>query len=312
MKKGLKTGLFIIVGIIVIIGGTLGYKVYSKYNKIKTNEVTLSDEEIGINEENKSEKHIFNFLFLGVDKEENATDTIMIATIDRDKGELKISSILRDLYIDMGEGNTPKINYAHQYGGPVNTVKVINETFNLDIRDYVMVNFEGLVNIVDAIGGIEIELKEGELSRINGPASVIAKKMNKKTPKTINSPGKYNLSGSQALSYARIRKIDSDFERTDRQRTVINEIMKKVKNMSLSELDKFTDIALENVETSFNFSEIMNVGQEALKLYNKKPKETKIPIEGTYEGHYWDNGAFYFTWDKEKNVEHLKKFIYEE
>lgn len=317
MKKGLNMALFIVIGIIVIIGGTLGYKVYSKYSKIKTNEVTLSDEELKVSNDIKvnNNNEIFNFLILAVDKYENATDVIMVATIDKKHDELKLTSVSRDLYVDNGAGNTPKLNYSYHYGGAVNTIKIINENLGLDIRDYVLLDFESVVEIIDAIGGIDLNLTYEEIHgpyALNERAKNLAKLINKNEPKQLEKEGMNHLNGIQAAGYARVRAIDDDFKRTDRQRKIINEVIKKTKAMSLSELDKFTDVVLKNVETSLNFNEIMNISKAVLELYNNPIKETNIPIKDSYESNYWDNGAFYFTWDKERNKDYLRKFIYED
>ncbi|WP_027631819.1 LCP family protein [Clostridium hydrogeniformans] len=317
MKKGIKRGILIIVGILVLTGGLLGYKVYSKYSKIKTNEITLSDEELKVSNDidNSSKEEILNFIILAVDKYENATDAIMVATIDKKHDELKLTSISRDLYVDTGEGNTPKLNYAYHYGGAVNTIKIVNENLGLDIRDYILLNFESVVEIIDTIGGIDLDLTYEEIHgsyALNERAKNLSKLINKEMPKPLDKEGVNHLNGIQAAGYARVRVIDDDFKRTNRQRKIINEIMKKTKKMNISELDKFTDVVFKNIETSFNFNKLINLSKEGLELYNKPIKDTNIPIKDTFEGHYWDNGAFYFTWDKGRNKEYIKKFIYED
>ncbi len=148
--------------------------------------------------------------------ERGRSDSIIILSIDYVHNKLKLSSVMRDTYVYVeGHGNT-KINHAYAYGGPVLAIKTLNSNFDLNIKDFVAVDFEGFKKIIDILGGVEIEIKDYELPTMETVG--------------IYEAGIYNLNGEQALAYSRIRKQGSgDYERTDRQRRVLEALFRKDK-----------------------------------------------------------------------------------
>lgn len=299
-RKKSKIIIISIVAILALIFLAGGYAVYSKLSKIKTTKIELPDEEIGIqkqeNEEVKNKKDVTSILLLGLDREEHATDVNMVLTLDDDNKEIRLLSILRDSYIYYGEDKTNKLNYAINYGGVTNSIKTVNENYGTEIRDYILIDFDGVMNLVDAMGGVNVNLTSEEIPYIS--------------PNKNLKSGNNVLSGKQALSYSRIRRIGTDFQRTQRQRNVINAMYSKVKSLSLGEMNKLLDVALNNVETSLSYGEILSLGQKIISYGGKEIKQGRVPIDGTWHDDYKE--LYYLMWDKEPNLKYVREFIYGE
>lgn len=297
MNKKLKITLITLIIVICTMGVVIGGFIYNKLSKINTNSINVKDSEIGIDfetKENEKKKDVTSIALLGLDKEENATDVNMILTLDDDNREMRLLSILRDSYIYYGSDKINKLNYAIHYGGPINTIKVINQTYNTAVRDYILIDFNGISNIIDALGGIPMYLEPEEIK-------MMVSNRNLKIGNNI-------INGEEALSYIRIRRIDSDFKRTQRQRNVIQAIYNKMKSMSLGQANKFIDVALKNVETSLSYTEILSLGQKILSYGGNPLKEGRIPLDGTWK--QGEESIYYMKWDKESNLKYVHEFIY--
>ncbi|MBQ6369640.1 MAG: LCP family protein [Parasporobacterium sp.] len=215
----------------------------------------------GLNTSNKepAELNGYNFVLFGLSGEnsgdDNRSDTIMIVTVDQDRKEIKLTSILRDTKAAI-EGHEPqKINAAYKYGGADLALKTINQNFSLDLKEYVTVDFTTLEDVIDILGGIEIELTEDEVYFINSYAS---------EPVT---EGLNTLNGEQALLYSRIRKIDSDKIRAGRQQKVIREILAKLKGSNFLQWLQVLFKVLETSEISMSVLDIIKVISLPLSSY---------------------------------------------
>lgn len=176
---------------------------------------------------------------------ESHSDSIMIVYVNHDAGTVKVASVYRDCMVHIEGRGYEKITHAHYFGGPELAVSTINENFDLNIEDYVTVNFYNVTELVDLIGGVEIELSEKELA-------VVQPMEDQKT-----ESGKYLLDGAQALTFSRIRKIDNDLKRTERQREVLFQIFEKAKAMSYGEKLELVEEMLDEINTSYNQDEIL-------------------------------------------------------
>jgi LCP family protein required for cell wall assembly len=170
----------------------------------------------------------------GVDNRSNGnfksgnSDTMILASINNKTGEIKMCSVYRDSYLDTGENAFAKANAAYEKGGPEQAVNMLNKNLDLNITDYVAVDFNAMVEVVDLLGGVEIDVNEEEALYVNGYGEEVTK-VTGKTTKEIE-PGLQTLDGVQATSYARILKGDGwDFKRTERQRLVLTKMFEKVK-----------------------------------------------------------------------------------
>ena len=251
-----------------------------------------------------------NVLVLGVDTEDNGaqrSDTMMIASIDR--GALKLTSIQRDMLVDIdGHGNA-KINAAYAYGGPELAVKTVNEAFDMNIMRYVVVDFTLLVKLVDALDGIHVDITETEMQHINSNVLYSARVFRPLgyTATELKEYGEdVRLDGLQALGYARIRKIDSDFARTGRQRTVIDAMLRKLKGNLWNPVmvARFVLTGLEGIETNLSPVELISLGEKA--MMSGGIDQLRLPLDGTFS----DNGSSLKVTDRNRNISRLREFVY--
>ena len=196
---------------------------------------------------------------LGRDKESKTrSDTIIIASINQETKEVKLVSVYRDTFLNLGNDTYTKCNAAYQKGGPEQAMQMLNTNLDMDIKDFVTVGFKGLKDVVDALGGVEIEITKGEISHLNNYQYSMAEDMKiEYTP--VKEPGVQPLNGLQAVAYCRIRQIGNDFQRTERQRTVLTQISEKAKTMSASQLTTIAESAFEEVYTSLELKEILEL-----------------------------------------------------
>lgn len=173
------------------------------------------------------------------------SDSIMLVHVDHDAKTVKVASIYRDCMVHIEGRGFEKITHAHYFGGPELAVSTINENFELNIENFVTVNFMNVTKLVDLIGGVEIELSEKELA-------VVQPSEEQKT-----ESGKYLLNGAQALIFSRIRKIDTDYKRTERQREVLFEIFTKAKTMSYIEKIKLVEEMIGDINTNYSKDKIL-------------------------------------------------------
>lgn len=244
MKKFFKV-LSIILIILLLIVGIVAVFVVNKLNKI--NYVEISKEEIEVNtgvEENLSGYR--NIALFGIDTRDDTyegsrSDCIMIASINHDTKEIKIVSVYRDTYLNIPGRGLDKVNHAYSYGGPALSMSTLNTNLDLDITEFATVNFTATKDIINAIGGVTLTVTDAEAKSI---------------PR-ISSGGTYLLDGEQALAYGRIRKIDSDYKRTERMRTVVMAVFEKAKTMSITELNKLANQLLPEIYTNISATEIL-------------------------------------------------------
>ncbi|MBM7583383.1 LCP family protein required for cell wall assembly [Caldicoprobacter guelmensis] len=277
----------------------------------------LTPEDLGISETapKASETGVINILLFGLDTREkdqiSRSDTIMIATIDKKNQVIKLTSLMRDMYLPIPGKSKNRINTAYIFGGPALAIKTVNTNFDLDIRYYVTVDFFGLEKIIDQVGGIPIDVKKQEIPYINSCiAELNSLNKNTKPVPMLTQPGLQTLNGRQAVAYARVRKVgNADFERTERQRRVLIELFKKAKNLSPLKLPGLISATLPYVETNLPKTEILSLGISVLGFKNKDILQYRIPADGTFKSQYIDGMAVLVP-DLEKNKALLHDFIY--
>ena len=264
-----------------------------------------------------NKKGITNILLLGSDAREgekkSRTDTMMIFTIDTVHNSLKLTSLARDTYVNVpGHGNT-KLTHAYYLGGVELLTKTIEENFGIDIHNYTLVNFESFMYIIDAIGGVTVNIKDSELTELNKfiPETYYWYKDKSQPMQLIDSPGEQLLNGYQALSFARIRKNDSAFERDRRQRDVIQAMFSGVKAMSKWQYPKLLNAVLPYIKTNMKTTQIVSLGMSVIRMGNLDIKQFEFPITDSpysLEGKYLNAGwVIRFTDD---SVKILQDFIF--
>ena len=240
---------------------------------------------------------VLNILLFGLDRrsknEASRSDTIIIASIDTKNKTVKLSSIMRDLYLAIPGKSDNRINAAYAFGGPELAIRTVNKNFNMDITRYVTVDFFGLPDIVDKIGGVDINVNKDEISLLN-----------------ITKPGLQHLNGTQALAYARIRYVgNNDFERTERQRTVLTALFDKAKSQGISKVAALAAVVIPYIETNISKSEMMDFGIKVMGFGKTNLQQLRIPADGTYKNKTI-NGMQVLVPDLQKNTDLLHKFIF--
>lgn len=277
-----------------------------------------------------SDENVINILIVGNDYREEKyydaaglTDTMIIATMDKKHKNLKLTSLMRDMLVDIPDHGSNKLNAANSFGGIELLYKTIAQNFNIELDGYVEVGFDAFEKIVNAVGGVEVELTESEASYLN-TTNYISKKRFRNVV-----VGKQKLNGNQALGYCRIRKsgvttvtgLIDDYGRTWRQRTIISGVFNKIKSLSLPEcLDLANDI-LGEVTTDLTNDAIISYMKDVIFMGTTEVSQLQIPISGyfrsSYDGEYSVGSVLILTDGSSSernlscNAEALNKFIFE-
>lgn len=248
-RKGLKTfGIIVLVLIIIlvlIIGSTFWF-VNSKLSKMQ--KVDIDENNLNVSAQAEEQLADYrNIAIFGIDSREdtyskgNRSDCIIIASINNKTKEVKLVSVYRDTYVQIEGHGLDKITHAYSYGEAPLAIKTLNTNLDLNIKEFVTVNFDAVKEIVDDIGGISMNITSEEVPHITG----------------ITKAGTYNLTGEQALAYARIRyATGGDYKRTERMRDVLTAVVNKVKTFNISQLNTLVDQVLPRVYTNITASDI--------------------------------------------------------
>ena len=267
MNKGLKIFLIILLILFIIVAG-LGVAGYTFVNgKIgKMQKENIDTTAVGISEETKQElKGYRNIALLGIDSRAddyglgNRSDCMMIASINQETNEIKLISVYRDTYVYVMENGTKrldKITHAYSYGGAQNTLKSLNEAMDLNITEFVTVNFDAVIAAVDSLGGVYIDIDESEIKYVNDYIDATSESSGVKSSHITHS-GRQKLDGVQAVSYTRVRyTAGGDYKRTERMRTVVEAMLSKAKTLNVGQLNSFADTILPKIRTNISTSEI--------------------------------------------------------
>ena len=327
-RRRRRTMLF--VAEIIVLAVMLGF-LYTVLKTEKVDKIKIDEESIVMDmnenvETNENMKGYRNIALFGVDSREGAlgkgtrSDTIIIASINQDSGDVKLLSVFRDTYLNLGNDSYNKCNAAYAKGGPEQAITMLNRNLDMNITDYITVGFDGLIEVIDALGGVEINVTEAEISHLNNyQISMVGKTTDGKnftaeagkdyTP--VTSAGLQTLNGLQATAYCRIRYIGNDFQRAQRQRDVITAISEKAKKANISKLNDVVNGVMDNVSTSLDVSEILGVlkdiGNYSVVANDGFPFE-KYRATGTVGS----KGSCVIPQDLKKNVEELHAFLFNE
>lgn len=235
------------------------------------------------------------------------SDSIMVASINKKTHDVNIISIYRDTYVKIKDHGYTKVNHAYAYGGPDLAVNTLNRNFDLNIKDFVTINFSALSNVVDALGGIELDITKEERKWVNAYAKDVAKINGEKYTK-IKKPGKQTVTGVQATAYCRVRKTKGgDYTRAGRQRTVLNAIFDKVKHSNPVKLIDIMNEMLPQIYTSLDTSEMLDLAKY-MPFYEITGQEG-FPYE--QESHRASDGIYYdFPVTLHENVVELHEKLF--
>ena len=267
MKTFGKVIIIIVLILIILLGIGAGIGVWYINDKLgKVNYVEISSNEIevtdGIEEKMNGYRTIAIF---GVDSRNSElvkgtrSDCIILATIDEKSKEVKLTSVYRDTYLELTGRSLDKITHAYAYGGAGLAISSLNTNLDLNIKEFVTVNFESVVDIVNAVGGISINVTSDELKYINGYIDEINRVTNNNASH-ITKTGIQTLNGVQSLAYGRIRyTAGGDYKRTERMRDIMMAVVNKAKKMNVGQLNKLADTLLPKIYTNINSGEIISL-----------------------------------------------------
>ena len=259
---------------------------------------------------------MFQLLLIGTDtyspKSRGRSDVIMLAQLDPKSKTIKLVSFLRDMYVKIpGKGST-RINAAYAYGGAELLLKTLDANFGIEPDAYISVNFSRMADLVDAIGGVEVDVSSRERTQLNSILQYYNLKMGKRqNDGLLKKSGLQNLTGKQALSFSRIRKIDSDFARTDRQRTVVEAAFHKLMRLSWDEIGELVLDNLDNVVTNVSAAEAIGLIPTALMAKEATFESMQVPAKGAYASKMI-SGMSVLAPNLAKNVDILNEFLYSE
>ena len=327
-KKSSKSKLILlIVEVVVLIGAVVALSLILKTTdeeqgivKVDVGDVEVSSEVAS--EWEKIEENYTNIALFGVDARNGAlesgtrTDTIMILSVNNNTGEARLVSVYRDTYLNLGNDVYNKCNAAYAKGGPKQAISMLNMNLDIYITDFVTIGFDGLMKVVDAVGGVEIDIKENEIKHLNNyQASMYATEENPNNLTddyvAITEPGLQTLSGYQAVAYCRIRAVGNDFGRTERQRKVLQAVLDKAKTLSPNQLNDIADDVFPMIATSLDIEEILalvsNVANYEIVGSCGFPFDSNIST-----GKIGSKGSCVIPMDLTTNVELLHEYLYPE
>jgi LCP family protein required for cell wall assembly len=254
-----------------------------------------------------------NIALFAVDRrnkeQQGNSDVIMIISIDPVTKKIKMSSILRDTYVNIEGKGMDKINAAFATGGPQLAIKTLNQNFNLDIKDYINVDFFGTAKMIDALGGVTISVKPEEIPYMNNDLKEISIIENI-PPVPVNNPGSQLLNGKQAVAYTRIRAVGrGDYERTERQRNVLVALFNKLQGAGPAIYPVFMSKILPNMETSMSSMTLFKVGGDILSSKSKVIEQARFPLDKFSKG-IRVNNIWYLSADLKANSTAIHDFIY--
>lgn len=261
--------LFLVIPILAIAARMIGITQGVSTQDIKK----LLSDEVKKSQETGAMAGYTNIALFGLDSTQqsldsgnNRTDVMIIASINNKTGDTKLVSLYRDTYLDVGDGNYQKANAAYAFGGPEQAIKMINKNLDLNITDYVTVGFEGVTDLVDAVGGVEIDVQSDEIEHLNNYQSTMATELGKEYV-PVTAPGVQTLNGLQATAYCRIRYTDGgDFKRTERQKEVLSKAFEKLKKSGPVTMIKAANSLSSEVRTSLNPAEIASLALKAMRF----------------------------------------------
>lgn len=312
-----------IIVLVVLMGGLF---VYAKLGKL--NHETINEEELDVNEsvtENQVMKGYTTIALVGIDSRDDKlksdwnSDTMIIASINNDTKKVKLVSVYRDTYLCLGEDEDENNSYglansAYCTGGAKKMLNMLNKNLDMNISDFVTVNFQAVAETVELLGGIDVEMKKEEVVHLNNYCVETSEVTGMDYTPLEEIEGVHHLNGVQAVAYARIRKTSgNDFRRAARQREVIYRIVEKAKNSSIATLNTVLDKIFPMIYTSLTEKEILSMGMNMLS-YDIED-QTGFPFDHLYGDtvkEAMDGVDCVLPITLESNVIKLHEFLYPE
>lgn len=307
-RKIVKIAVVVLVLFGLVYGGVYAMVGKVDYETMETDYVRPNDVE--------TVNGVKNILLIGTDArssdEDGRSDSMIVLSINTKKNRIVMTSILRDSYVEIPGHGSNRINAAYSYGQEDLLIQTIEQNFKIPIDAYAKVDFFSFIDIVDAVGGVEIDVSEEEKEWVNAYLNETNELLGKEFGDGyLTSAGVQTLSGKQALSYARIRYIGTDFQRTERQREIITAVIDKAKKSGPTAITKIMDSVMPNVKTNMKHSELTMLVMKAVTYVGYDMEQIHIPADGT-----WKNatisGMSVLQMDFDANIQVFKDVVYGE
>ena len=317
-KKKKWPKVLIIIGCLLVLFAVVGF-FGVRYLKGGLKHVKINKANLGVvdipSEENIAKHNITNIAVFGIDTrdytayygDQGRSDSIIILSVDKTDNSIKLISVLRDSKVPI-EGYEPqKINAAYKYGLAPLAIKTLNQNFKLNIEDYVTVDFGMMAKVIDMLGGVDITLSEEEANLVNEMADQVMDYKGYDAEAGLNT-----LNGAQAVSFSRIRSIDSDVERTGRQRAVLKSLFNKLRTKRVAEYPSLIRNFMDCVETSLSFGDILSLAT-GVNIVNAKVSAYTMPDQNYEEnlfGGIDDTGSWVWIYDLDQAADRIHEIIY--
>ena len=262
------------------------------------------------------EAGVKNILLIGNDSrnadEGGRSDAMILVSISSRTNSIHLTSLLRDIYVDIPGHDGNRLNAAYAYGGPELLMETLEENFDIEVNRYMLVNFQAFANLVDAVGGVDLELSNEEVQYVNGYL-VEYNQLEGRAEGTdyldSSLSGKIHLNGPQALAYCRNRYIGSDFARTERQRKVVAAAVKNAPFILVTNGSELIEGVMSNITTNLTKAELSGLMMQAPMMITYDMVSGSIPLEGTYSNANI-RGMAVLEVDFEANKQYIKEKIY--
>lgn len=305
--KAFYTLFFVILG---VIGGLMIYA-YRTLNSFNYQDLADSDNNVVMQDSDGNDlindKMVLNIMLIGSDSmstgDHGRSDSLLILSLDIRHKKIKVTSLMRDIWLTIPGYGKDRFNAAYAFGGPKLTIETIEKNFGIYIDKYAVVDFEGFSNIINALGGIDLELTSSECSYINKYSG---------DPHVLRGSGVKHLTGLQALHYSRDRNsIGSDYDRTSRQRNVIKAVIGKLKTANIAQITDLISKIGPMVTTDLKTAEISRLATKSLTYLNYPLEEFRLPTDDNVRNETYSQKMVLVINDMSKAKKDLLNFIYE-
>lgn len=320
-KTVVKRVIIGVIAFMVLLAAGLFTFVALTLGKMKVTSITTDPSSLKIDQSTFGDGQyddITNIALFGVDRRDGSngrSDAIMVLTVDRKNNKMKATSFLRDSFVTIeGRAHKEKLGHAYNYGGPELAIKTLNDNFGLNVTDYVTIDFDSMAKVVDAVGGVTIDVQQGELESLNKCIDEYADIYGIKNRTYVKNAGEQLLNGMQACGYSRVRydhNAGDDRRRTERQRTVIEKVFNKALNMSVAEYPALAAKVVPLVETSMDMGKILGLGTKIMASGAAEFEQARFPMDVDIK---FDNkyGMSVATFDEAVTKQKIKNFIFED
>ncbi len=309
-RSRFKRFLFLAAMLVLLILGGAYFLVGTAYSKLNYAPIE------SVKGEPLKDEGIINILLIGSDSRENGvegrSDAMILLSVNKQTKKIYMTSLLRDMYVELPGHNNNRLNAAYSYGGAELLMETIEQNFDIQVNRYAVVNFQAFANLVDAVGGVDLELTTGEIEYVNGylqEYNMLTDRPQGTDNMDPSASGMVHLNGPQALAYSRNRYIGTDFGRTERQRKVLTEVIRKLPGAAVTSLGELIDGLMPNLTTNLTQWECYTLTLQAPGFLGYEIVQGSIPLEGTYSN-ATIRGMSVLQVDFEANKRFLRDTVY--